>query len=116
MVKISDCLFCKIIAGEIPADKVYENDDILAFRDIAPKAPLHVLVVPKKHIDSLEDLGDEDAGLMGRLSLALRDIARQEDVASKGYRIINNCGAGAGQEVFHIHFHLLAGDKKLSLD
>ncbi len=111
-----DCLFCKIIAGEIPSEKVYEDDAIMAFKDIAPKAPFHVLVVPKKHIASLEDLKDEDAVLMGHLHLALRDIARKENVASTGYRIINNCGAGAGQEVFHIHFHLLAGDKKLNLD
>ncbi len=109
---MTDCLFCKIVAGEIPADKVYEDDEILAFKDIAPKAPFHVLVIPKKHIVNLEDLRDEDASLIGRIHLAIRDIARQSGVASVGYRVITNCGAAAGQVVFHLHFHIL-GQAKL---
>ncbi len=113
---MDDCLFCKIIAGEIPSDKVYEDDNFLAFRDIAPKAPVHILLIPKKHINSLEDLEEEDAPLIGRLHLIVKEIARSEGISQSGYRIVNNCGPDAGQVVFHIHFHLLGGSKGLNLD
>ncbi len=113
---MTDCLFCKIVAGEIPSEKVYEDNEFLAFKDIAPKAPVHVLVVPKKHIGSLKDLQDEDAPMMGRMQLALRNIGRELGVEDSGYRIINNCGRDAGQVVFHIHYHLLAGGSRLNLD
>ena len=113
---MDDCLFCKIIAGEIPSDKVYEDDNFLAFRDIAPKAPVHILLIPKKHIKSLEDLEEEDAPLIGRLHLIVKEIARNEGISQSGYRIVNNCGPDAGQVVFHIHFHLLGGSKGLNLD
>lgn len=113
---MSECLFCRIIAGDIPADKVYEDQEVLAFRDIAPKAPVHVLVVPKKHIASLEELEEGDAALMGRLQVALRDIARELGIAATGYRVILNCGRDAGQVVFHIHYHLLGGSRGLNLD
>ena len=113
---MADCLFCKIIAGDIPADKVYEDEEFLAFRDIAPKAPVHILVVPKKHISSLEESQEEDAPLLGRLQLVLKNIARDQGVAASGYRIVNNCGRDAGQVVFHIHYHLLGGGSSLNLD
>lgn len=113
---MSECLFCRIIAGDIPADKVYEDEEILAFKDIAPKAPLHVLVVPKKHVASLEELEEGDAPLLGRLQVVLRDIAREQGVAASGYRVILNCGKDAGQVVSHIHYHLLGGGPGLNLD
>lgn len=106
---MSDCLFCKIIAGEIPADKVYEDEDVFAFRDINPVAPLHVLVIPKKHIAMMNHLDDEDAELIGKLTLTAKKIATQEGYADEGYRTVMNCGEKAGQSVFHIHLHLLAG-------
>ncbi len=113
---MAECLFCRIIAGDIPAEKVYEDEEIFAFKDIAPKAPLHVLVVPKKHIAGLEELEEGDVPLMGRIQLALRDIARDQGVADSGYRVILNCGRDAGQVVFHIHYHLLGGGQGLNLD
>ena len=105
---MSDCLFCKIVAGDIPADKLYEDDEILAFRDIHPQAPLHALVIPKKHIAKLDDAAPEDAALLGRLVASLPRIAAEQGAAG-AYRVVNNCGAAAGQSVFHVHFHLLAG-------
>ncbi len=110
---MAGCLFCKIITGDIPSDKVYEDEEFFAFRDIAPKAPVHILIVPKKHIASLEELQDEDAPLMGRLQGVIRDVAREQGVAASGYRVVNNCGRDAGQVVFHIHYHLLAGGSRL---
>ncbi len=112
---MSDCLFCQIVAGKIPAEKVYEDDHVLAFKDINPKAPVHILVIPKKHISSLNDIKVEDAQLIGRVHLAIKDIAAKPGILAAGYRVINNCGAGAGQVVFHIHFHLLSGAKALNL-
>lgn len=106
---MEDCLFCKMVAGEIKPDTVFEDDEILAFRDINPQAPLHVLVIPKRHIATTNDLTDEDAGLVGRLVLAARRIAVDEGVDEAGYRLAINCNAGAGQSVFHVHVHLLAG-------
>jgi len=106
---MSDCLFCKFVAGEIKPDLVYEDDELLAFRDINPQAPLHVLVIPKRHIATLNDLGQADAPLLGRMLLAAKRIATDEGVAEAGYRTLINCNAEAGQTVFHIHLHLLGG-------
>jgi histidine triad (HIT) family protein len=105
---MSDCLFCKIVEGEIPSNKIYEDDDLFAFHDISPQAPVHLLVVPKKHIASLDEADEGDAALMGKILLLLRNLAREQGVES-GYRVVNNCGASAGQSVFHVHFHLLGG-------
>lgn len=103
-----DCIFCKIVAGQIPSDKVYEDDRILAFRDLNPQAPVHLLVLPRKHIASLNEAGPDDRAVLGHLLVTLPKLAEQLGVES-GYRVVNNCGALAGQSVFHIHFHLLGG-------
>ena len=104
-----DCLFCKIIAGDIPADIVYESDSAIAFRDINPQAPTHVLVIPRTHIATINDLDESDKDVVGSLYLAAREIAAQEGIADEGYRAVMNCNAGAGQTVFHIHLHVLGG-------
>lgn len=104
---MSDCLFCKLAAGEIKPTTVYETEHVLAFRDIKPRAPTHILVIPKQHIATLDDL--EDEGLAGKLLLAVRAIARQEGIADDGYRTVINCRGDGGQEVFHLHLHLLGG-------
>jgi len=104
-----DCLFCRIIAGEIPGQVVLEDEHLLAFRDINPQAPTHVLIVPRKHVATTNDLTDEDAGLVGRLVLAAKRIAADAGLAEAGYRLVLNCNAGAGQSVFHLHLHLLGG-------
>ncbi len=104
-----DCLFCKIIAGEIPSTKVYENDKVYAFRDINPEAPVHVLIVPKEHIASANELTAENAGVIADVFLAAKEIAAREGIAEGGYRIVNNCGADGGQTVGHLHFHMLGG-------
>ncbi len=109
MTSTSDCLFCKIIAGEIPADIVYESDTALAFRDINPQAPTHVLVIPRKHIATLNDIDESDEALVGSLYSAAREIAAAEGIADDGYRAVMNCNAAAGQTVFHIHLHVLGG-------
>lgn len=106
---MAECLFCSIIEGKIPAQKVYEDGDCVAFRDIKPQAPTHVLIVPRKHIPTLNDLKPEDAELVGRLFLVAKQIAVNEGVADAGYRTVFNCNAAAGQAVFHIHLHLLGG-------
>lgn len=106
---MDNCLFCKMVAGDIPTDVVYENDEVLAFRDINPQAPVHILIIPKTHISTLNDVDDEDAALMGKLFFAAKEIAEAEGVADEGYRTVVNCGALAGQSVFHVHMHLLAG-------
>ncbi|HET7307634.1 MAG TPA: histidine triad nucleotide-binding protein [Gammaproteobacteria bacterium] len=106
---MSDCLFCKIIAGELPGDIVFQNDEFVAFRDINPQAPTHLLIVPRRHIPTLNDLTDKDAGLTGRLSLVAKELATREGIAEDGYRVVMNCNAGAGQTVWHIHMHLLGG-------
>ena len=104
-----DCLFCKICSGDIPAEIVMETDDIVAFRDINPQAPTHILIIPRKHIPTINDLGEEDAGIVDKVFLAARDLAREEGLAEPGYRVVMNCNAAAGQTVFHIHLHLLGG-------
>ena len=108
---MNDCLFCKIIKGDIPSDKVYEDVEILAFKDINPAAPIHILVIPKKHISSLIDIEPEDEMLIGKIYSVINKIAEQQGVKEKGYRVIVNCGEDGGQEVMHLHFHLLAGRK-----
>jgi histidine triad (HIT) family protein len=107
--EMSDCLFCKMVAGAIKPNVVYEDDAVLAFRDINPQAPTHVLVVPKRHISTINDLKSEDAELVGRLYLAAKKVAEQDGIASDGYRTVMNCNAAAGQTVFHIHLHVLGG-------
>lgn len=104
-----NCLFCKIIRGEIPSSKVYEDEEILAFKDINPAAPIHVLVIPKKHIASLADMEDEDEKIISEIYKVINEIAEKQGVKEKGYRVIVNCGKDGGQEVGHLHFHLLAG-------
>ncbi|MGH8307551.1 MAG: histidine triad nucleotide-binding protein [Gammaproteobacteria bacterium] len=104
-----ECLFCKMVRGEIKPDVVMETDDLIAFRDINPQAPVHILVVSRKHIGTLNDLTPTDAPLMGKLVLAAREIAQMEGIAESGYRLVMNCNKGAGQTVFHIHLHLLGG-------
>ena len=105
----SDCLFCKILAGDIPADIIYESDTALAFRDINPQAPTHVLIIPRKHIATINEISDDDQALVGSLYTAAREIAAAEGLADDGYRAVMNCNEGAGQTVFHIHLHLLGG-------
>ena len=106
---MEDCLFCKIVAGDIPADKVYEDDKIIGFRDINPQAPTHILLIPKEHIATVNDLDENHAGLIGHINLKARELAASEGIETKGYRIVVNCLADAGQTVFHIHYHLLGG-------
>ncbi len=106
---MSDCLFCKFVSGEIATQSVYEDDHVLAFRDINPQAPCHLLIIPKKHIATLNDLEEEDAELVGRLYLAAAKVAKQEGIDEAGYRTVMNCNEQAGQTVFHIHLHLLGG-------
>ena len=106
---MENCLFCKIIKGEIPSTKVYEDDEILAFKDINPAAPIHILVIPKKHIISLAHLEKEDEIIVGKIYTVINKIAEEQGVKEKGYRVIVNCGKDGGQEVMHLHFHLLAG-------
>ena len=103
------CLFCRIAAGEIPAELVYDTPDVLAFRDISPQAPTHILIIPRKHIPSVSELEDGDTEVMGALFHAAQLIAREERIEESGYRMVVNDGANAGQAVFHIHMHLLGG-------
>lgn len=106
---MDNCIFCKIINGEVPSEKVYEDDEILAFKDINPAAPIHILVIPKKHIATLLDVKEEDNYLISKIFMAINKIAKQIGIEENGFRIICNCGKDSGQEVMHIHFHLLAG-------
>ena len=106
---MTDCLFCRIGAGEIPSDKVYEDDEVLAFRDINPRAPVHILIIPKKHVATLNDFEDADQAIAGRLLLASRQIASDEGIDGDGYRLVVNCNENGGQDVFHVHLHLLGG-------
>ena len=107
---MDDCIFCKIIKGEIPSNKVYEDDEILAFKDINPMAPVHILVIPKKHIDSANEIEEEDEPLIGKIFTVIKKLAKENNLDS-GYRIVNNCGEDGGQAVKHLHFHLLGGRK-----
>ncbi len=105
----ADCLFCKIVAGDIPADIVYESETAIAFRDINPQAPTHVLIIPRQHIATINEFEDSDQAIVGSLYSAAREIAAAEGIADEGYRAVMNCNEGAGQTVFHIHLHLLGG-------
>ena len=104
-----DCIFCNIISGDIPSVKVFENEYVYAFNDISPVAPVHVLIIPKQHIASINDLTPENADLVSKVYLAAAEIAQQLGVSESGYRVISNCGEAAGQTVHHLHFHLLGG-------
>lgn len=104
-----DCLFCKIVAGEIPSAKVYEDDKVYAFRDIEPQAPVHILIIPKEHIASANELTEENASIVGHIFAVAAKIANDEGIADGGYRIVNNCGQDGGQTVGHLHFHMLGG-------
>ncbi len=106
-----DCLFCKIINGDIPATIVYEDDLVIAFDDITPRAPIHKLIIPKEHIATLNDIAPEDQELVGHMLYVAKQIAAECDIADAGYRTVFNCNADAGQDVFHIHLHLLGGRK-----
>lgn len=105
----SNCLFCKILSGDIPADIVYESETAIAFRDINPQAPTHLVIIPRKHIATINDIVEEDEVLVGSLYSAAREIAAAEGIAEDGFRAVMNCNEGAGQTVFHIHLHLLGG-------
>lgn len=104
-----DCIFCKIIAGNIPANVVFENEHVFAFHDIQPAAPVHILIIPKKHIPSMNDCVDDDFAIVGEIHRAAQQIAREFGLDQTGYRLINNCGTDSGQIVFHIHYHLIGG-------
>mgnify|MGYP001029008784 CR=1 FL=1 len=105
----SDCLFCRIAEGSVAADVVREDEHLVAFRDINPQAPTHILIIPRKHMPSVSELKEEDEGLIGKLFLAAKELARAEGIADRGYRMVINAGAEAGQTVFHVHLHLLGG-------
>ncbi|MFW6255531.1 MAG: histidine triad nucleotide-binding protein [Candidatus Sumerlaeota bacterium] len=106
---MTDCLFCKIASGDIPGDIVYRDDDCLAFRDIHPQAPTHILIIPLKHIPTINDVEEDSAELIGKMTLVAKKLAADEGTEESGYRLVFNCQEGAGQSVFHIHMHLLGG-------
>lgn len=108
---MDNCIFCKIVKKELPASIVYENDNVLAFKDINPHAPVHILIVPKKHIESVNEVEDGDRETLGEIFLAAKEIAKNEGIAEKGYRLITNTGKDGGQLVRHLHTHLLGGKK-----
>ena len=111
---MKDCLFCKIVAGEIPSTKVYEDEQVLAFRDIAPQAPTHILVIPKAHIASVAEITGENSGVVSHIFEVIPQIAKAEGL-DNGFRVVSNCGEHAGQTVHHLHFHILGG-KQLALE
>jgi histidine triad (HIT) family protein len=104
-----DCIFCKIVAGQIPSSKVYEDEHVLAFHDINPQAPVHVLVIPKKHLASVNDLSSADSTILTHVFAAIQQVAKDKGVAESGYRVVTNTGKDSGQVVFHLHFHVLGG-------
>ena len=108
---MEDCIFCKIINREIPSDIVYEDDEVIAFKDIRPVTPVHILVIPKKHISSLVELTEEDEAVIGKIYTVINKVAKVAGILEKGFRVIVNCGDDGGQEVKHIHFHVLGGKK-----
>ncbi len=105
------CIFCKIVSGEIPADVVYEDEKYMAFKDINPKAPIHILIIPKEHIEKLADIDDASRNVIGDMAIVANKVAKQLGIDKTGYRIVINNGPDAGQEVYHIHMHLLGGKK-----
>ena len=109
MYQLEDCLFCKMARHEIEPAIVYEDDDVLAFKDIKPLAPVHVLLIPKKHLANLNEMTEADIALLGRIQMVAKTVAAQLGLAESGYRLVMNCGPDSGQEVFHLHFHLLGG-------
>lgn len=104
-----DCLFCRIISGEIPSSRVYEDEHLYAFRDIAPQAPVHILVVPKLHVSGINELDEESASVASKALVSIRDLAKREGIAESGYRVVINTGKDGQQSVDHLHFHLLGG-------
>lgn len=104
-----DCIFCKIVNGQIPAEIIYQDDEVIAFNDLHPQAPQHKLIIPKKHISTLNDLTDDNQAIIGQMAMAAKKLAKQLNIDEKGYRLVMNCNSGAGQTVFHIHMHLLGG-------
>ena len=106
---MGDCLFCSIVEGKIKANLVYQDDSIVAFKDIAPKAPVHILIIPRQHLVSVSDIAEADRALIGQIFQVAARLAREQGVADSGYRVVVNSGADAGQSVFHLHFHLLGG-------
>ena len=106
---MSDCIFCKIASGQIPTNYIYEDDRVVAFSDIEPQAPTHILIIPKEHIASANDLTEENASIVGHIFAVAAKIAKDEGIAEGGYRIVNNCGEDGGQTVKHLHFHMLGG-------
>lgn len=108
---MDDCIFCKIIKGEIPSDKVYEDDKVLAFKDINPEAPVHILVIPKEHIESVNTVNDKNSQVIAHIFEVISKIAKEQGIDKDGYRVISNTGDNAGQSVHHIHFHILGGAK-----
>jgi histidine triad (HIT) family protein len=106
---MTDCIFCKIAAGKIPADIVYQNDNVVVFKDLSPQAPVHLLAIPRQHISTINDLKASDANSMGQLFLAAKEVASDAGLGESGYRTVMNCGEGAGQSVFHVHLHILGG-------
>jgi histidine triad (HIT) family protein len=109
----TDCIFCRIVAGELDSDKIFEDDQVVAFRDIQPKAPLHALIIPKRHVATLDDFEDEDQVLLGRLFLVAKQIAAEHELA--GYRVVMNVNSLGGQVVFHAHLHILGGRQMAGL-
>jgi len=106
---MSDCLFCKLINGDIPTDIVYQDDDVFAFHDVSPQAPIHILVIPKQHIATINDTDESHQAVLGKLVLTAKKIAKEQGIADNGYRLVVNCNQDGGQTVFHIHLHLLGG-------
>ncbi len=106
---MSDCIFCKIIAGEIPGDIVYQDDKVIAINDIDPKAPVHILIMPKEHISSLIEVDDNNKDIVSHSFMVAGELAKSRGIAEKGFRVVNNCGIEGGQSVGHIHFHLMGG-------
>lgn len=106
---MQDCIFCKIVNGEIPTEKVYEDEKVLAFNDINPEAPIHILVIPKEHIPSMNDINENKKELIGHIHIVINKVAKEKGLDKDGYRVVNNCGKNGGQEVPHLHFHLLGG-------
>ena len=108
---MTDCIFCKIIAGEIPSKKIYEDDKVLAFYDIEPSAPVHFLVIPKAHIASVNEINEENADIISHIFKSINKIVQELNIANTGYRVITNCGEDGGQTVGHLHFHIIGGRK-----
>jgi len=106
---MSDCLFCGIVDGKIKVNVVYQDDAVVAFKDIAPKAPVHILIIPRKHLASVSDIAEQDRALIGEIFQVAAKLAREQGIAESGYRVVANSGADAGQSVFHLHYHLMGG-------